>query len=95
MPPSPNLPHDKEAKRRKRIGEQSRKRHRLDKLDIHIHEDSITEEVKERMIDYGYVNLCKAVVRHGLEHEGMDYLKGKDAQFWLSIVRKAIEGERE
>ena len=47
------------------------------------------------MVAYGYVNLSKAIVRHGLEHEGIDYLEGEDGQFWLGIVRKAIQGGKE
>ncbi len=95
MTPSPNLPYEQEIERRKKISDQVRKRHRLNKLDTHLHEDAINNELKEKMVAYGYVNLSKAIVRHGLEHEGIDYLEGEDGQFWLGIVRKAIQGGKE
>lgn len=95
MSPAPNLPPKKEAERLRKISEASKRRHRLDKLDIHIHKDSVDEELKEAMIEYGYVNLSKAIVRHGLTNEGIGYLEGEDGQFWLSIIKEAIREDRE
>lgn len=95
MSPAPNLPPKKEAERLRKIAKASKRRHRLDKLDSHIHQDGVDEELKEAMIEYGYVNLSKAIVRHGLEQEGVEYLEGEDGQFWLSIIKKAIREDME
>jgi hypothetical protein len=89
------MPTQKENERRKRISEQSKRYHRYSKLDSHIHEDSVNAELMEGMIAYGYVNLCKAIIRHGLENEGIEYMKSDDAQFWTAILRKAIKEDRE
>ena len=42
-----------------------RRYHRTTKLDAHLHQDSIDEELMEGMIEYGHVKLCKAIVRTG------------------------------
>ena len=49
----------------------------------------------EGMIEYGHVKLCKAIVRNGLENEGIGYMETEDGQFWTSIIRKAIKEDRE
>ena len=60
-----------------------RRYHRTTKLDAHLHQDAINEE------------LCKAIVRNGLENEGIGYMETEDGQFWTSIIRKAIKEDRE
>ena len=72
-----------------------RRYHRTTKLDAHLHQDAINEELMEGMIEYGHVKLCKAIVRNGLENEGIGYMETEDGQFWTSIIRKAIEEDRE
>tara|TARA_Y100001938_G_C7835713_1_gene303654 strand:- start:179 stop:322 length:144 start_codon:yes stop_codon:yes gene_type:complete len=47
------------------------------------------------MIEYGYVSLAKAILRNGIENEGVDYMKSEDGQFWTAIVRKGIKENRE
>ena len=72
-----------------------RRYQRTKKIDSHLHQEAIDEELKEQMIVYGHVKLCKAIVRHGLENEGIDYMETEDGQFWTSIIRKAIKEGRE
>ena len=72
-----------------------RRYHRTTKLDAHLHQDSIDEELMEGMIEYGHVKLCKAIVRNGLENEGIGYMETEDGQFWTAIIRKAIKEDRE
>ena len=69
--------------------------HRYSKLDTHLHEEAINEELTEAMVEYGYVSLAKSILRNGLEHEGVEYMETEDGQFWTSIIRKAIEEDRE
>ncbi len=88
-------PKEQEHNRRKKIAEHSKRFHRYSKLDVHLHQESINEEITEAMIEYGYVSLAKAILRNGIENEGVDYMKSEDGQFWTAIVRKGIKENRE